>query len=252
MANLACEAELLDCGGTVSATNDAHAATVSDRLCDSNRASIHRWLFEHAHRSVPDNRLGSLDDFGIELGGLWSNIEPFHVIRNFASSNDLLVATRNVPEVVSAVRVDGQVQFAAALCDEPFCQFDFVWFDEASADLAPFCERERVSHPTPDEDCVTDTKQVLDHIDLIADLGAAKDRDERTLGAANRVAEVFDLFGDKAPKDEGDLFGSPANAKKTAVKKKPAAKKTGATTKVFLFDDKDDLFDDPLGNSSKP
>ncbi len=48
----------------------------------------------------------------------------------------------------------------------------------------------------------------------------------------------------------GELFaGSTPDDSKKKAKKKPATKKAGASTKVFMFDDNDDLFDDPLSKA---
>ena len=52
---------------------------------------------------------------------------------------------------------------------------------------------ERVGHGAADEERVDLAEQVLDDLELVRDLGAAEDRDERPFGALERLAEVVDL-----------------------------------------------------------
>ena len=42
-------------------------------------------------------------------------------------------------------------------------------------------------------------EQVLDHLELVGDLRAAEDRDERPVGIVKRLAEVLDLGGHQEP-----------------------------------------------------
>ena len=59
-----------------------------------------------------------------------------------------------------------------------------VVLDERLADRQPARLEERVGHRAADEQRVDAGEQVLDHLELVGDLRAAEDRDERPLRAA--------------------------------------------------------------------
>ena len=62
-------------------------------------------------------------------------------------------------------------------------------------------ERERVGHCATDQDVIADAEQVVDDIDLVADLCPAQDRDEGPRGIPDRVTEVLNLLGDQVTDD---------------------------------------------------
>ncbi len=58
---------------------------------------------------------------------------------------------------------------------------DELVFDERLADRPALRLEERVGHGAADEQRIDLAEQVLDDLELVRDLGAAEDRDERTL-----------------------------------------------------------------------
>ena len=71
---------------------------------------------------------------------------------------------------------------------------DAVGLGEALADGLALGEQERVRHPAADDHHVDLVEQVLEHLDLVADLGAADDRRERVLRVLEQLAEVGELL----------------------------------------------------------
>ena len=63
---------------------------------------------------------------------------------------------------------------------------ELVVFDQRLADRLALRLEERVGHRAADEQPVDAAEQVLDDLDLVRDLGAAEDGDERPLGIAER------------------------------------------------------------------
>ena len=109
MADLIAESELVDRGSAITTTDDAGPVTVGYGLGNGFGAPIHRWFFEHAHGTVPDDGLGVSDDRRIFLCGCRADVHSFPTVCNFPSRDDLLVASGNVPKIVTAMRVDWEV-----------------------------------------------------------------------------------------------------------------------------------------------
>ena len=126
------------------------------------------------------------------LRRLGADVEALEAVGDGAGLHHLLVAV--AAEVVAAVRVGGQHQFVAALRQELFGQVHLVRFHQRAADLTALREAEGVGHRAADQDLVTDAQQVVDHVDLVADLGPAQDRDEGPLGVFEGVGQVLDLL----------------------------------------------------------
>ena len=130
MADIVGEPELINSSSAVTTADDADGIAIGDCLSDGFGAFVHRWFFKHAHRSVPNDGLGRLDDISVLLRGFRSDVQTFHVVRDLARSDNLLVATSDIAEVVTAVRVDGKLQLVAALCHQFLRQIDLVFFDQ--------------------------------------------------------------------------------------------------------------------------
>jgi len=62
--------------------------------------------------------------------------------------------------------------------------------DQRPADRAPLCLEEGIGHAAADDEGVDLVEQVLDHRDLVADLGAAEHGDERVVGIGEGLAKV--------------------------------------------------------------
>ena len=73
-------------------------------------------------------------------------------------------------------------------------EFDFVFFDQALADLLTLRLEKGVSHAATDDENVNFGEQVLDDSDLVADFCAAEDGDERVLWVTENTAEILQLF----------------------------------------------------------
>ena len=65
---------------------------------------------------------------------------------------------------------------------------ELVVFDERPADGEPARLEERVRHRPADQQPVDLAEEILDHVDLVRDLGPAKNRDERPIGRFEHVA----------------------------------------------------------------
>ena len=70
---------------------------------------------------------------------------------------------------------------------------DAIRLGEALADGLALGEQERVGHAAADDHDVDLVEQVLEHLDLVADLGAADDGRERPLRVVEQLAEVGEL-----------------------------------------------------------
>ena len=78
-------------------------------------------------------------------------------------------------------------------------RIELVIFDERFADRFAHRLEEGVRHRAADEQSVDARDQVFDDLDLVRDLGAAENGDERPLGIADRGAEVAQLLLHEQP-----------------------------------------------------
>ncbi len=77
-------AKLLGSSGGVTTTDDGEGSVlggIGTCLADSLGTGLEIIIFEDSHRSVPENGLSVLDDVGIELDGLWTDVGTFEIIR---------------------------------------------------------------------------------------------------------------------------------------------------------------------------
>src|SRR5581483_9241350 len=80
-------------------------------------------------------------------------------------------------------------------------ELHFIRLDEALADLLALREEERVCHRPTDQQRITFTEELFDDVDLVGDLRAAEDRDERALRIGDGVAEELEFLLDEEPDD---------------------------------------------------
>jgi hypothetical protein len=73
-------------------------------------------------------------------------------------------------------------------------ELNLVGLKQRLADLVTLRLQERISHAAADDDRVHLGHQVLNDADLVADLGAAENRDEWLLRVGERFPEVIELF----------------------------------------------------------
>ena len=93
--------------------------------------------------------------------------------------------------------IDGQLEPDAARLrarDDSARAVQPIVLDQRLADRQLLRLEERVGHRAADEQRVDLAQQVLDDLDLVRDLRAAEDRDERAVGLLHRVAEVLQLL----------------------------------------------------------
>ena len=76
-------------------------------------------------------------------------------------------------------------------------EVELVRLDQALPDRDLLRLEEGVGHGAADEHGVRLGDQVLEHLDLVGDLGAAEERHERALRRAERLPEVLDLLDDE-------------------------------------------------------
>src|SRR5262249_30829288 len=77
---------------------------------------------------------------------------------------------------------------------KPFCEFELVVLHERLADGMAFGFQKRVGHPAANKHGIGNLHQVFNDFDLIADFGAAENRNERPRGIADGFAEISELF----------------------------------------------------------
>ena len=189
------KAELFDGRCRVPTTDDAHRVAVGNRLGHRFGPLVKRGHFKHTHRSVPYHRLGRRDDLRVTLGRLRPDVQAFPAVGDIASRNNLFVA--RAAKGIPAVGVGWQHQLARSGCNEFLGQGHLIGFHQTLARLAVLSQGERIGHRATDQDIVADAQQVLDDLDLVADLGTTQDGDEGSCGVADRVAQVLNLFGNQ-------------------------------------------------------
>ena len=93
--------------------------------------------------------------------------------------------------------IDGEQEFhvpLGSIFKQLLRQVDFVGLEQRLADRLAFRLEEGVRHAAADEERVHLGHQVLDDGDLVADLRAAEDGDERTRRVVQRASEIFEFL----------------------------------------------------------
>jgi hypothetical protein len=92
------------------------------------------------------------------------------------------------------------------------CVVDAVGLGKALADRLALREQEGVRHPSAEHEQVDLRQQVVNDLDLVADLGPAKDRGERSLGVLEQLREHRELALHQQPgicrQELGDADGT--------------------------------------------
>ena len=87
---------------------------------------------------------------------------------------------------------------------------DPIRFGEALADRLALGQQERVGHPATEDQQVDLRQQVVDDLDLVADLGAAEDRRERPLRRLEQLARASSSSRSiSSPAYAGSSLGTP-------------------------------------------
>ena len=166
--------------------------------------------------TVPQDGLGLVDGSLVELDGLLAAVEAHPAVGN----TGLVGGGGSVggrAESVGGDVVDGQDELDVVLLgllDEAGDLLGAGLVEERVAD-ADALERllEGEGHAAADDEQVDLVEQVVDQLDLVADLGAAEDGEEGTLGLLEGLGEVFELL---LHEETGGLLGE-VNADHGAV-----------------------------------
>ena len=202
MAHLGGLTALLDGADGVAAADDGDAAVGldgRDRVTNAVRTLRERSELEAAHRTVPDDRLGALDGLAEELYGLRTDIEPHPAVGNIAlESLHLNVAGVLLGrELVGDDVVDGEKNLDAlgsGGLEHLAAVGDLLVLTEGGADLKTLSLLEGVGHTAADDERIDLVEEALDDRELIGDLSAAENGDERTDGILDSVAEELDFL----------------------------------------------------------
>ena len=90
--------------------------------------------------------------------------------------------------------IHGQHQLIAEIGQKLLRQIDFVVLDQRLTRGLTLRFQERVSHGAADQQAVDDLAEVLDHFDLVGDLGAAQNRHAWPRRIARRHAEILQFL----------------------------------------------------------
>ena len=219
MGHLVREAQLLDRRRGVAAADDRNRAGFRDRLGDRLGADCEGVELEHAHRAVPDDRARVLDRVREQLDGLGADVHAHHVVRQLASLVNDRLGVR--AEVVAAHGVDRQQELDALvrrLLDQAKRQIHLILLAQRGADRAALRLGEGVGHAAADDDGVALVDQVVDDVDLVRDLGAAQNGDERAGRVGKRLAHDGDLLLDQEAAHSRQIVGDAGGGGVRAVR----------------------------------
>eukprot|EP00754_Rhynchopus_humris_P015103 Rhum_TRINITY_DN14425_c8_g1::Rhum_TRINITY_DN14425_c8_g1_i1::g.90072::m.90072 len=192
-----------------SADDGQHALRLSQRLRHAPRAVAEVLHLEHAHRPVPDRRLRRRNRLREQRLRLGPDVQRHHARRDVGV---LRQGRRHILELGRAAVVDRQQELDALrlrLLHKLVREGEDVHAVSLlvlrlrlalrHANGVALRLQERVRHGTADQDLVAHLDEVVEEEDLVRDLGAADDGDERTLRRAQGGGEVVDLLLDQVP-----------------------------------------------------
>ena len=155
---------------------------VREQPCDGVRTVRERRDLEHAQRAVPEHRL----DVGQRLDHQILACLP--EVDDVPRRRDLLGLERLVfgaaCDLLGDDDIDRQDDAHAVLLggrEDPLRVLHAVRFGQALADGLALGQQEGVRHAAAQDEHVDPGQQVIDDLDLVADLGPTKDRSERPL-----------------------------------------------------------------------
>lgn len=210
VAELVFDAVVGSNSSSVTATDDDDLA-----LASGLKRSVHGGLgaagellhLEDARRAVPQDGLGLVDGGLVELNRLLAAVEAHPAV-----GDAVLVGggggVGGGAESVGGDVVGGQDELDVVLLgllDEAGDLLAAVFVEERVAD-ADILERllEGEGHAAADDQDVDLVEQVVDQLNLVADLGAAEDGEEGTLGLLEGLREVVELL---LHEEAGGLLG---------------------------------------------
>ena len=176
-------------------TVSAPFSVTSTRACgDGSRARGVRGHLERAHRAVPEHRLAVLELLGEEHAGLGPDVEAHPVGRDRSGGDHLVVGVGR--ELRGRDDVDRQDDLDAPLLglgEVAPDLLDLVGLEQALAHLVVLGGEEGEDHAATDEQAVGGLEQVVDHAELVGDLGPAEHHRVGTLGVLGEALEHPDL-----------------------------------------------------------
>ena len=202
MGHLVAEPQLVDGCSGVTAADDGNGIGVCQCLRNGKGAFCGGRVLEDAHGTVPDDRSGFGDFFCEDLGGLRTDVEAHAVGRDGVGVNDIDI-DGSVDRIGEGLRDDGVERkddlhvVLRGLQEHLTAVFELRVVDQRLADLAALGLDEGVGHAAADDEGIGFGQKVLDDVELVRDLGAAEDGDEGSLRVFDRIAEIFDLFGNE-------------------------------------------------------
>ena len=177
------EPELVQRGARVAAADDRRRVGARDRLGDRPRAGRERRHLEDAHRAVPEDRPGgarSRRRRRARVAGPMSR----PIIPSGTSTPSIATGSASAEKLAPRTRSVGSASAQsepAASSSAPGGELDPLLLDQRVADLEALGAEEGEAHRPADQDRVDDLEEPLDDADLVGDLGAAEDDDERAV-----------------------------------------------------------------------
>ena len=180
----------------VAAAGDRHGDAAGDGLADGARAGRELRDLEQAHRPVPVDRARAAQ-LVHELGrGLRADVEGHLVGGDAVGAHD---ARRRAGDRLArhddVGRDDEPAARRAGFREDLARDGDLVAGSLGRADLEALGGEEGVGHGAADQHRVGDREHVPDEADLVRDLEAAQDDDERPRRVAQQAAEDLELLG---------------------------------------------------------
>ncbi len=123
--------------------------------------------------------------------------------------------------MVCADGIDREHQLYALLLSlfkQALCQLELVVFAEGGANFLAHCLHEGVAHAAANDDGVALVEQVGDNADLVGDLSAAQDSNERTCRIGKRLAHDGNFFIDEEAAGCGQIIGNASGGGMCAVR----------------------------------
>ena len=213
VGELAGQPLLLDRRHAVAAADDDRdpgLRPVGEIAGDRDRAVGERRDLEHAERAVPEHGLRAGQGFLDRGPALLAEIDDVPRGGELVRPDGLVL--RAAGDLLGDHDVDRQDHLHAPLLGEreqPPGVVDAIVLRQALADGLALGEEERVRHPAAEDEHVDLRQEVLDHVDLVADLRPAEDRRERPLRVLEELAEHVDLALHQEPGVGGQDPGDP-------------------------------------------
>ena len=208
MGHLVGIAQLLHGSCAVAAADDGDGISLAQSLGHSLGALGESGKLKHAHGAVPDHSAGVLHSGAVQLHRLGTDIQTFPAVGDAAGFHGLHIGVRS--ELVAADGIHGQQQLHAlgsGLCHHFVGVVLPVGLKQGVADLAALGSGEGIGHTATDDDGVGDLQQVVDNADLGADLGAAQNGHQGTLGVGQSAANEIQFLLDQEAGNGRQIIG---------------------------------------------